>query len=98
MKSKILKKLSKISLIISIVPLATLIPVFLNITLAEGVRTVWACTNIACVVVSLVLSIICAKSVESRSVVTIISIVISGFLGLLMLGIVALTLVFNVVR
>ena len=98
MKSKKLKTLSKISLIISILPLATLIPVFLKITLTESVRTGWACTNIACVVVSLVLSIICLKSVESRSVVNVISILISVFLGLLMLGIVALAFVLNVVR
>ena len=37
MEDKKLKTVSKASLIVSILPLATLIPVFLNITLPEGV-------------------------------------------------------------
>ena len=96
METKKLKTLSMVSLIISVLPLATLIPVFLKITLPEGVGTAWAGTNIACVVVSLILSIICVKSRESRSAVNVISTLISGFLGMLMIGIVVLALILNV--
>ena len=50
MECKKLRTLSKISLVISVLPLATLIPVFLKLTLPEGVSTAWAGVNIACVV------------------------------------------------
>lgn len=97
METKKLKTLSMASLIISLIPLATLIPVFLKITLPEGISTAWASVNIICVVVSLVLSIICVKSKESRSVVNIISTFVSGFWGLMMLGVVALALLLNII-
>lgn len=96
METKKLKTLSMVTLIISVLPLATLIPVFLKITLPENVGTAWAGTNIACVVVSLILSIVCVKSRESRSAVNVISTLISGFWGLLMIGIVVLALILNV--
>ena len=92
MENKKLKSLSIVALIISVLPLVTLIPVFLKITLPEGINTVWAGTNIACVVVGLSLSIICVKNEESRSAANIISTVVSALLGLLMVGIVALAL------
>ncbi len=97
METKQMKTLSMVSLIISVLPLATLIPVFLKITLPEGVDTAWAGTNIACVVVSLILSIICVKSRESRSAVNVISTLISGFWGLLMIGIVVLAMFLNII-
>lgn len=93
METKKLKTLSLVSLIISVIPVATLIPVFLKITLKEGVNTAWACVNIACALIGLILSIVCVKSEESRSPVTIVSIIVSGFWCLLMIGIVALSLV-----
>lgn len=92
MEVKKMKTLSKVSLVISILPLVTLIPVFLKVTLPEGVSTVWAGVNIACVVAGLVLSIICVRSNESRSLVNIASIAISVFWCLLMAGIVAMGL------
>ena len=92
MECKKLKTLSKISLVISVLPLATLIPVFLKLTLPEGISTAWAGVNIACVVAGLILSIICVRSNESRSLVNIASTAISVFWCLLMAGIVALGL------
>lgn len=92
MECKKLKTLSKVSLVISVLPLATLIPVFLKLTLPEGVSTAWAGVNIACVVAGLILSVICVRSNESRSLVNIASTAISVFWCLLMAGIVALGL------
>lgn len=87
-----MKTLSKVSLVISVLPLATLIPVFLKVTLPEGVSMVWAGVNIVCVVAGLILGVICVRSNESRSLVNIASTVISVFWCLLMAGIVALGL------
>ena len=92
MENKNLKTLSLVSLIISIIPAVTLIPVFLKITLPEGVSTVWAGVNIASAVVGLLLSIVCVKSKESRSPVNIASTIVSSFWCLLMIGIVVLAL------
>ena len=93
MECKKLRTLSKVSLVISVLPLATLIPVFLKLMLPEGVSTAWAGVNIACVVAGLIFSIICVKSNESRSLVNIASTAISVFWCLLMAGIVALGLI-----
>lgn len=93
MECKKIKILSTVSLVISVLPLATLISVFLKLTLPEGVRTAWAGVNIACVVAGLILSIICVRSIESRSLVNIASTVISVFWCLLMAGIVAMSLI-----
>ena len=89
---KKLQKLSLAALIVSLLPLATLVPVFLKITLPDGVRTVWAVCNIVLVLAGLSLSVICVKS---RSGVNILSTIISVVLALMMLGIVALALVLN---
>lgn len=93
--TKKLQKLSLAALIVSLLPLATLVPVFLKITLPDGVRTVWAVCNIVLVLSGLLLSVICVKSEESRSAINIMSSVISVALVLMMLGIVALALVLN---
>ena len=93
METKKLKTLSLVSLIISVFPVATLIPVFLKITLPEGVNTAWAGVNITCSLIGLILSIVCVKSEESRSPVNIVSIIVSGFWCLLMIGMVALALI-----
>ena len=92
MEKKKLKTLSSIALVVSVLPLATLIPVFLRITLSEGIGTAWAGFNIVCVVVGLILSVICVKSDESRSPVNIVATIISVFWCLLMIGIVVLAL------
>ena len=93
--TKKLQKLSLAALIVSLLPLATLVPVFLEIALPDGARTVWAVCNIVLVLSGLLLSVICVKSEESRSAVNIMSSVISVALVLMMLGIVALALVLN---
>lgn len=92
MECKKMKTLSRVSLVISVLPLATFIPVILKVTLSERVSTAWAGCNITCVVAGLILSIICVRSNESRSLVNIASTVISVFWCLLMAGIVALGL------
>ena len=92
MENKKLKTLSGVALVASVLPLATLIPVFLKITLSEGISTAWAGINLVCVVAGLILSIICVKSDESRSPVNIASTVISAFWCLLMIGMVVLAL------
>lgn len=92
MKTTKLKTLSMAALIISAFPLTTLIPVFLKIVLPEGLSMAWAGMNIVCVLIGLFLSIVCVKNNESRSVVSIISTVISTLLALMILGIVILAL------
>ena len=93
--TKKLQKLSLAALIVSLLPLATLVPVFLKITLPDGVRMVWAICNIVLALAGLLLSVICVKSEESRSAVNIMSTVISVALVLIMLGIVSLALFLN---
>lgn len=93
--TKKLQKLSLAALIVSLLPLATLVPVFLKITLPDGVRMVWAICNIVLALAGLLFSVICVKSEESRSAINIMSTVISVALVLIMLGIVALALVLN---
>ncbi len=88
-------KLSLAALVVSLLPLTTLVPVFLKITLPDGVRMVWAICNIVLALAGLLLSVVCVKSEESRSAVNIMSTVISVALVLMMLGIVALALVLN---
>ena len=90
--TKKLQKLSLAALIVSLLPLATLVPVFLKVTLPDGVRSVWAIVNIASALVGLLLSVICVKSEKSRSMINILSTVISVALVLMILGIVALAL------
>lgn len=71
MENKKFKKLSIAAVAISVLPLATFIPSLLNITLSDGVRSVWAGVNIASVLVGFVLSVICVKNQNSRSAVNI---------------------------
>ena len=89
------QKLSPAALIVSLLPLLTLVPVSLNITLPHSVRTVWAVCNIALAPAGLLLSVICVKSKESRSMVNIISTIISAALVLMMLGTAAPALALN---
>ncbi len=93
--TKKLQKLSRAALVVSLLPLATLVPVFLKITLPNEVRSAWAIVNIVSALVGLLLSVICVKSEESRSAINITSTIISVLLVLMMLGIIALALVMN---
>ncbi len=67
MENKKLKALSIAALIVSVLPLVTLIPSFLKLTLSDGVRSVWAGANIVFVLLGLLLSVICVRDKESRS-------------------------------
>ena len=92
MENKKRKTLSMAALIVSILPAATLVPVFLKIILPEGVNTVWAGVNVVSAVAGFILSGICVRSDESRSPVNIASTLISAFWCLLMMGMVVLAL------
>ena len=98
MEKKKLQSISIAALIVSILPLATLIPSFLHLSLADGVRTVWAGANIVFVLLGLILSVVCVRNKESRSIINIVSTAISVFWLLLMVGIVALALFLSFVR
>ena len=92
MEKKKLQNISIAALIISVQPFTTLIPVFLQIVLPDGLRTVWGGVNIVCVIMGLFLSIICVKDNESRSLINIISTIISALLLMLVIGIIVLAL------
>ena len=98
MENKKMKPLSVAALVVSVLPLATLIPSFLKITLSDGVRSMWAGANILFVVLGLVLSIICVRNKDSRSIINILSTAISALWLLLMIGIIALALFINFVQ
>ena len=98
MENKKRKTLSMAALIVSILPAATLVPVFLKITLPEGVHRVWAGVNVVSAVAGFVLSGICVRSDESRSPVNIASTLISAFWCLLMMGMVVLALFLTFMR
>ena len=94
--TKKFQKLSLAALILSLLPLAALVPVFLKITLPDGVRTVWAICNIVLALAGLLLSVVCVKSEESRSAVNILSTVISVALVLMITGIMVLVLLLGI--
>ncbi len=96
--SKKLQKLSLAALVVSLLPLVTLVPVFLKVTLPDGVRSVWAIVNIVSALVGLLFSVICVRNEESRSIVNIASTVISVLLVLMVLGIVTLALFMSFLR
>lgn len=98
MEKKKLQSISIAALIVSILPLTTLIPSFLHLSLADGIRTVWAGANIVFVLLGLILSVVCVRNKESRSIINIVSTAISVFWLLLMVGIVALALFLSFVR
>lgn len=72
MENKKLQKLSVAALVISVLPLATFVPILFQITLTDGVRSMWAGINIFSIFVGLILSIVCVKNRDSRSVINIV--------------------------
>ena len=86
------QSISIAAFVMSILPLAALAPSFLHLSLSDGVRTAWAGANIVFVLLGLILSVVCVRSRESRSMINIASTAISAFWALLMVGIVALAL------
>ena len=98
MEKKKLQSISIAALIVSILPLATLVPSFLHRSLSDGIRTVWAGANIVFVLLGLILSVACVRNRESRSIINIASTAISTFWVLLMVGIVTLALFLTFVQ
>ena len=92
MEKKKFQSVSIAALIVSILPLAALAPSLLRIPLPDGVRTAWAGANIVFVLLGLILSVVCVRNRESRSIINIVSTAISVFWLLLMAGIVALAI------
>ena len=95
MDNKRLQKISVAALIISILPLAAFVPTLFNMVLTDIVRSIWAGVNIFSVFGGLVLSIICVKNRDSRSMINIISTIVSSSWIVLMCGIVILSLFIN---
>ena len=98
MEKKKYQSISIAALVMSILPLAALAPSFLHLSLSDGVRTAWAGANIVFVLLGLILSVVCVRNRESRSVINIVSTAISAFWLLLMVGIVALALFLSFVQ
>lgn len=98
MKNKKYRKLSAAAIVISVLPLTAFIPSLLNITLSDGLRSVWAGINILSVLVGFVLSVICVKNHDSRNTVNIIGTIISSLWLLLICGIFALAVFLNFIR
>ena len=69
MEKKKFQSVSIAALIVSILPLAALAPSLLHLSLSDGVRTAWAGANIVFVLLGLILSVVCVRSRESRSII-----------------------------
>lgn len=95
MENKKRKSLSIAALIVSLLPAATLLPAIFKITLSEGVRTALTGLNIVFVLVGLLLSAVCVRNKESRSIINIISTVVSVLWVLMLAGIIVLALFIN---
>lgn len=68
MEKKKLQSVSIAALIVSILPLAALAPLLLHLSLSDGARTAWAGANVVFVLLGLILSVVCVRSRESRSI------------------------------
>lgn len=90
MEKKKLQFLRIAALIMSILPLAALVPSLLHVSVPDEIRAVWAGANIVCVLLGLILSVVCVRDKGSRSLINVASMAISAFWGLLMVGIVVL--------
>jgi len=98
MEKKKLQSVSIAALIVSILPLAALAPSLLHFSLSAGIQTACAGANIVFVLLGLILSVVCVRSKESRSIINIASTAISVFWALLMVGIIALALFLTFVQ
>lgn len=98
MENKNQKSLSITALLFSILPLATFIPFFLKVTLSDNVRTIWSIANVVSVLLGLILSSACVRISEKWSAVNVISVAISVFWVLLIIGMFALALLLNILN
>lgn len=96
MEKKKLQSVSIAALIVSILPLAALTPSLLHFSLSAGIRTAWAGANIVFVLLGLILSVVCVRSKESRSIINIVALIVSIFWILMMAGIIGLALALNI--
>lgn len=96
MEKKKLQSVSIAALIVSILPLAALAPSLLHFSLSAGIRTAWAGANIVFVLLGLILSVVCVRSKESRSIINIVALIVSIFWILMMAGIIGLALALNI--
>lgn len=97
MEKKKLQSVSIAALIVSILPLAALAPSLLHLSLSDGVEPLGR-ANVVFVLLGLILSVVCVRSRESRSIINIVSTAISAFWLLLMVGIVALAMFLTFVQ
>ena len=98
MQTKRYHKTSIVALIFSTLPLVTFIPTIFHITLTDTVRSVWAGGNMLSVMLGLILSIICVHIKERRSVINVISTIISFLWILLIAAIIFLALFLNFIQ
>lgn len=95
MKNKKVQNMSKLGLVISLLPLLTFIPTALNISLTGIIQLVWAGSNIIFAFMGLMISITHVKNRESRGATNIISTIISVFWVLLISGILLMVILQN---
>lgn len=93
MNKKPLQGCSIAALLLSLLPLAALLPSRCNFSVPDGVRTLWACANIVFVLLGLSLSLLCVRSKESRSAINVAAAAVSSFWLLLMAALLALALI-----
>ncbi len=89
------KSLSIISLIASLIPLATFIEILLKLELSSQTQGIWVFINIVSIIIGFTLSVICVKDKKSRSIVNIIALIICILWLLNMIGIVAVAILTN---
>ena len=94
-EKKRLKKLSLAALTISVLPLATFIPVLLNISLDGMAQTIWAGANMVFVLLGLIFSVACVKDRENRNAINIVSTIVSVSWLCLMGGIITMAVFIN---
>ena len=95
MENKKANKTSVVAHIVSILPIFTITPVFLQITLSDGVRLVWGGFNMICVLLGFVLSIIGIRRSERKGHMEKLTMWISSFWMLMVVGILAIALISN---
>ncbi|GLB31761.1 hypothetical protein LAD12857_36840 [Lacrimispora amygdalina] len=95
MEKKKFQKLSIAALIISVLPLATFIPILFKFTLSGGIQGIWSAANMVFVLLGLCLSIVCVRNSESRSAVNIIAMIISILWVLMVAGFITLAFLLN---
>lgn len=95
MKRGIAKGCSVMALICSVFPLFSYLLAALRIVLSPELQTGLAGANIFCALLGLGLSLACIKSRETRSVVNILSAVLSSFWILMIVGFTVLALVLS---